>query len=302
MKFLIIGATGFIGKHTLAYIKSQAYEFAGTQPPSEPPVRGLIRFDLAKNKITDCVKHDFFKKGNNKKSRNDEPIFGIILAAISKIDTCFKEKALSRAVNVENTIRLIKELDALGVIPVFPSSTSVFDGKAGNYDEESPTNPLCEYGRQKLEMENFILKNYPQAIVLRFDKVVGDTYPENSLFSEWYGLIKENKPIVCIKDNAMSPTYVRDVAKAIVLACEKRLAGLYHIANPEPFTREELARRFAKALNAKAETIVKPIQDFSFLEPRPLKTYLDSTKFIKATGMKFTPMQAVFEAFAKNVT
>ena len=53
MKFLVIGASGFVGRHVLDYVKSKAYETLGIQSRSELP--GLISFDLLQHRIGDCV-------------------------------------------------------------------------------------------------------------------------------------------------------------------------------------------------------------------------------------------------------
>lgn len=110
--------------------------------------------------------------------------------------------------------------------------------------------------------------------------------------------MKQKAPITCIQGQVFSPTLVDDVAKAIVLSCELGLHGVYNMANTEFFSREELARQFVAALGGEAVVVAKPQEDFNFLDPRPLKSYLDSTRFLKATGMRFTSMREVFNAFA----
>ena len=291
MKFLIVGASGFVGKHMLAYTKSLGYDSLGTQWQSQNP--GLITFDLLQHQIKDCIDISFYE--------TDEPVYGVICASFSQIDRCLREREVSSLVNVENTIRLIRDLKAIGIKPVFLSSNFVYDGSIGYYNEEYPPNPINEYGRQKVMVENFINRSTPNVLVLRLDKIVGDDPLERHLFSEWYHCIRENQPIICIEGQLFSPTLAQDVAKAVIMSCQQGLTGLYNLANSEVFTREELARQFILSLGKEATIISKPQREFNFADPRPLKSYLDSTKFVKITGMRFTSMREVFRVFTDKI-
>ena len=99
-----------------------------------------------------------------------------------------------------------------------------------------------------------------------------------------------------------SPTFTGDIAREIYLGCKNGLSGVYNLANPEFFLRDELARQFSLALGEEAQIISKPQSKFNFVEPRPLKSYLDSSRFVKATGMYFTTMREVFNTFKNRLT
>jgi len=293
MKFLIIGASSFVGKHTLSYIKSLGYDVIGTQSGTRKKYPGLVTFNLLEDNIKDCLKPAFFK--------GKESVYAIIFAAIARVDECFKHKEISYKINVEKTIRLLKDLKELGIKPVFISTSFVFGGDIGYYTEKHKQNPVCVYGRHKQIVEEFIKKNMPDTLIFRLDKIIGDDPAEEHLLTEWYRLIEQKKTILCMKGQIFSPTFVNDIAKAVVLGCKKNLSGIYHIANSEFFSREELAKQFALALNKKADIVSKTQKEIKLLDMRPLKSYLDSTKFIKATGMRFTTMRGVFNNFINKL-
>lgn len=290
MKFLVIGGSGFVGRNLLAHLEAVGYPALGTQCASRKP--GLITFDLFKDRIQDCIGREFFTGG--------EPVVGVITAGISQVDRCFQERETTRVVNVENTIQLIKDLQDLGVKPLFISSHAVFDGETGYDDEERPRRPISEYGRQKAEVECFIEEHAPDVLVLRLDKVVGDNPSDEHMFSQWYECILHNRTVTCIQGQLFAPTHVQDLARAIVLSCQQGLTGFYNLAGPEYFTREELAGQFAHMLGREASIVSKPMEEFGFLDRRPLKSYLDSTKFVKATGIRFTSMREVVNSFIQN--
>ncbi len=291
MKFLIIGASGFIGSHMLAYVRFKGYEALGTQSRARYP--GLIVFDLLRHRIRDCIPPSFLE--------SDEATFGVICAKFGPMDRYALDPERSYRVEVEKTILLIEDLITLGVKPIYLSSSYVFDGGVGYYSEDYPHSPVSAYGRNKAEVERFLQSRPQDTLALRLDKIVGDDPSETHLFSEWYQWMTENRPITCIEGQILSPTFVGDVAKGVVLSCQQGLSGLYNLANPEFFSRDELARQFALALGTEPVIVCKPQAEFNFLDRRPLKSYLHSTKFIKTTGMRFTSMREVFRAFRRRI-
>ncbi|MBI4676447.1 MAG: sugar nucleotide-binding protein [Elusimicrobia bacterium] len=286
-RFLVVGASGLVGRALMPWLESRGHPAIGTQVSMKRP--GLVGFDLRTDRIADKVGPAFFSDGT--------PTVAVVCASICQIDRCFREREVARLVNVVNTLRLIDDLSARGVKPVFISSGYVFDGERGYYCEEHERRPVCEYGRHKQAVEEHVLSRIPGALVLRLDKVVGDDPAQEHLLTEWHRWLAAGRPVTCIAGQVFSPTLVKDVARAVTRVVDLDLKGLYHVANPEFFSREELARQFALALGREAAIESKPQSEFAFDDPRPLKTYLDATKFIKAADFRFTSMRETFADF-----
>lgn len=291
MRVLVVGASGFVGRHVLAHALAAGYEAMGTQARTGRP--GLITLDLQRDRVWDRVDAAF--------SGNDGRAVAVICAAMSQIDRCFVEREVSRTINVDGTLHLVQDLRARGVKPVFLSSSFVYDGELGYYAEEQPPCPLSEYGRHKVEVERALANGAGDALVLRLDKVVGDDPNEDHLFSEWYRWARAGRPITCVQGQVLSPTYVGDIARGILGACEQGLRGVYHLANCEFFARDELARQFLAALGLDGRVECRPQAAFGFADLRPRKSYLDSTRFVRATGVRFTSMREVFVAFRQKL-
>ncbi len=291
MRFLIIGASGFVGSHVLAYVRHRGYEALGTQ--SQPKHSDLIQWNLLQDRIRNCIPTAFLE--------GDDALFGVLCIKFGLMNCYAADPELSHRVEVEKTIILIEDLISLGVRPVYLSSSYVFDGAIGYYDESCPHSPVSAYGKNKAEMETFLQAKSQDTLALRLDKLVGDDPSEEHLFSEWYRWMIEDRPITCIEGQILSPTFVGDVAKGVVLSCQQGLSGLYNLANPEFFSRDELARQFALALGREALVTAKPQDEFGFPDLRPLKSYLDSSRFVNATGMHCTSMREVFGAFGAKL-
>ena len=289
-KFLIFGASGFVGAHLWEKAKQKNISAIGTTWAEEPG--NFLNFNLAVDNLYRILPKNFL-------SSSDRGI-AIILAGIASVDGCSKNKDLSYQVNVNGTIKLIADLQTAGVKIVYISSGAVFDGKSGNYDEASPVNPIIEYGRQKVQVEDYLQKTGSDFLIVRLSKVVSDNPGKKQIFSDFYRAIMAQEQINCFADETFSPTDANDVAQGIFLLIEKQLKGVYHLAGPEVLTREDLARKFFQVLGKDTQLTVKKAQDFGFKETRPVNMHLNSSKFQRDTGMVFKPMQQVITSFCKN--
>jgi dTDP-4-dehydrorhamnose reductase len=281
MRFLIVGASGFVGRHLRQACRRSGYDTLGTQAHGSRP--DLIAFDLERDRIEDCLP--------------SQPTHAVVCAGITQIDRCARERDLSYRVNVTNTIRLLRDLAALDVRRVFVSTGFIFDGVTGGYAEDAPTGPVNEYGRQRLEVDQFLAREQPDALVVRLDKVIGDDPQEPSLFTEWLRAVFAQQPIRCIAGQVFCPTLVDDIARAIVTGCELELTGAYHVANPEVCSRVELAERFLQALGRQTTMEALPQERLGFAEPRPLRTYLDTTKFQSVVKLEYTTVARMLATF-----
>jgi len=290
MRFIFIGASGFVGRHALRLAREAGHDAVGTQ--SAPRRPGLMKFNLLEDRAEAVFAP--FLRGHR------DPTWGVICASVRQIDQCFREREMTRQVNVVKTLELIEDFLRLGIRPVFLSTSYVFDGAKSCYTENDAHQPCCEYGRQKAEVEAHLARHHPEVLVLRLDKIVGDDPAEEHLFSEWLTWARQGQPITCITGQLMSPTLAQDIGRALLAGCERGLTGLYNTANTEQFSREELAAGFLAATGLKAEIASKPQSAFRFDDPRPTRTCLDSSKFIRATGLQFTPMRQVLATFAQK--
>ncbi|MBF0319228.1 MAG: sugar nucleotide-binding protein [Nitrospirae bacterium] len=293
MKILIVGASGFIGRHIYTCAMEKGYYTVGTACSGTGS--DLVHFDILNDSIENAIPADFLKA--------EDYFCAVICSAITKINMCWQDKQRSYEINVSKTIRLIENLNALGAKTVFLSSEAVFDGMTGYYNEAIPPSPVNEYGRHKVEVEKYILSTFPQKdIVFRLSMIVGDRPSESHLFATWYEQVRKTRAIACIRGQIFSPTFVDDVAKGVILSLENKLSGLYHLSNSEFFQREELAAQFLNITKLDAQIQVKALEEFNFPERRSFRTYLDSTKFNKEAFMRFTSMREVLESFAGNIT
>jgi dTDP-4-dehydrorhamnose reductase len=287
VKFLVVGGSGFLGRHLRAEIARRGYAVVGTTTRLNPPP-GLVRFDLSTDQITGAVPRRFFA---------GEPVWVVVAACVTPMDRCRTEHEYAYRVNVAGMVRLIEDVTALGARVAFVSSSYVFDGMLGNTPEDRPHAPTSAYGEHKSIVDRYVDRTYPDSLVVRLDKAVGDDPAERHLLTEWWDTAGTGRPVACIADQVFTPTLVDDAARGIIAACELGLRGVFHLAAPEVFTRDQLARQFFRVMGRPAIVVARPQADFAFADPRPQNSTLDASRFVAATGLRFTPMSAVMERF-----
>jgi dTDP-4-dehydrorhamnose reductase len=292
MKYLIIGASGFLGGTALRVLRQGGHTATGTRAHS--PREDLIPFDLLHDRLADHVPAELLARGGE--------TCAVVCACICQVDRCYREREVTKTVNVDHTIRLIQDLRSRGFRVVFISTGHVFDGRTGYYSEDEPLSPIHEYGRHKAAVETWIRQNAPETLILRPGKLVSDRLDASNMFAEWYRDAAAGRPITCIADQVLAPTLADDVVRALMTANDLGLTGTYHVSNTEFFVRDELARQFARALTLQVPVVVKRQEEFNFAEPRPVLDYLDSTKFLEATNFRFTTASAVFARLRTQVS
>ena len=281
-KVLILGACGFVGSHMYRKLgpeRAVACWFHNEIPEG-------VRFDALTQDLAEVLSPE-----------------GIAHAMVyygdTMPDSCAKNPALSQALNVDSTKRVIDRLVSWGIPFTFTSSESVFDGSSGPNDEMALANPIMLYGRQKLEIEHFLTQNHPDAAwtVMRLGKVFGATAVNEKLFTGWIDAIENNRKIRIATDQVFSPIFVDDVVDACLLAAERGLRGLYHLCGSRPYSRYELLQMLITEVKRYRPVTVEieecSIDDFALIEPRPKNCSMRVDKLVAATGITITPTETV---------
>ena len=220
----ITGANGLIGY----YLVQSAPDFAPAWH-----IRALTRAQLGLIDFA-AVRRAF---------RKDAPQLVIHCAAISKNAACQADPPLARKVNVEVTARLA-ELAA--EIPfIFFSTDLVFDGRAGNYDESTPVNPLGVYADTKVAAEKIVNANL-RHLVIRTSlnggtSPTGDRSFNEQLRRDW----QAGRMSRLFTDEFRSPIPAIVTAHAVWELVDRNQTGLLHVAGSERLSRWQIGQLLA---------------------------------------------------------
>ena len=258
MKHIIFGNKGQLGSAIYNILKAQNMEVLGYDLPD---------YDIANFLLISRIINE------------QKPDIVINCAAFNEVDAAeidFENAYKTNAAGVENLAMVCKREKAK---LVHFSTDYVFDGRryiSGFYSEEDTPAPINNYGKTKLEGENFISKHLDNALVFRTSWLYGDG-TNNFLYKleQWS---KENRILKIVNDEFSIPTSARIVANTALKAINHNLNGLYNLTCTGYCSRYDFAKVYFDEKNK--EQIIYPCATkdvFSFTK-RPAFSALSNTK------------------------
>jgi dTDP-4-dehydrorhamnose reductase len=194
-------------------------------------------------------------------------------AAYTAVDAAEEDEAAADAVNHVGPRNLAAALAAGTGRLVHVSTDYVFAGDATEpYEVDAPVGPTGAYGRTKLAGERAVLSELPdRAHVVRTAWVYGGPGP--NFVDTMLRLERERETVDVVADQIGSPTYVRDLAGALIeLARSGVPAGVLHYVNAGQASWYDLAREVFRLAGADPER-VRPTDTASYprRSPRPAR-------------------------------
>ena len=204
-------------------------------------------------------------------------------AAYTAVDNAEDNVELCTKLNADAVGYLAKAAEANEAEFIQISTDYVFDGTAHiPYQETAPTCPNSVYGHTKLVGEQNALTFCTRSMVIRTAWLYS-TFG-NNFVKTMIRLGKERDTLGVIFDQVGTPTYARDLARAIFAAIRQGVVpGVYHFSNEGVCSWYD----FTKAIHRLAgitTCCVKPLHTEEYPTPakRPHYSVLDKTK-IKET-------------------
>ncbi len=182
-RFLIIAGDSSIGKKLVDHFKKKK----------------IIFYYTTRNKKNRDKNHFYLDIQNKINKKIFELNFDILIycVGITSIEDCENNKSLSRKINIKMTkIFLSNFKNKKKKIVYFSSNKNLNVSK-------------LEYFKQKLEIEKFLVKNFPnQYLVLKLGKIISN---DMHLFKKWKKEIKDEKKITVYKDYFFYETKISEL-------------------------------------------------------------------------------------------
>ena len=217
----------------------------------------------------------------------------IELNSIDAIINCAAYTAVDKAENdIENADKInhlaVKYLAEIakekGIRLIHISTDYVFDGKNYKpYTEEDVTNPNGVYGKTKLEGEKAMIEANPKDSIIIRTSWVYSSFGANFV-KTMLRLGKEKEQLGVIYDQVGTPTYARDLAKAILAILPKiknEKVEIYNYSNEGVLSWYDFAKEIMRM--AKLPCQVNPIETKEYPTPatRPHYSLLNKSKIKK---------------------
>ena len=200
-------------------------------------------------------------------------------AAYTAVDKAEEDVELCTKLNADAVGYLAKAAEAFGAEFIQISTDYVFDGTAHiPYQETEPTCPNSVYGSTKLAGEQNALTLCTRSMVIRTAWLYS-TFG-NNFVKTMIRLGRERDSLGVIFDQVGTPTYARDLARAIFAAIRQGVTpGIYHFSNEGVCSWYD----FTKAIHRLAGITtcnVKPLHtsEYPTKAKRPHYSVLDKTK------------------------
>ncbi len=262
---IIIGGSGFVGRHLFAKYRETFPDTIGTRFSGTGS--GLKPFDLRHPDLQTLP-----LSGN-------DPRAVLIASAKPNVGYCTQNPQESHAVNVQGTLELIRQTVQLGLQPIFLSSDYVFDGRTGAYEDDAPTDPGTEYGRQKQAVEKEIPRLTDNYLILRLSKIYGTVKGDGTLIDEIASALLAGKEVRAATDQIFSPTHVDDLVNAIVAIQDQGLTGTLNVCAPTAYSRYDVAVAVAVALGLPASRVTPvSLHALPSMADRPLNTSMKNSR------------------------
>ncbi len=277
MRIIITGGTGLVGNYLSRLLEDEDVVIVSRRD-----------FDIAS---FSSVKGLFYRI---------KPDVVFHLAAFTDVDKSEENPVCAFKTNVNGTNNIAMMADRLKSYVVYISTDFVFDGKKNSpYRENDTALPLSLYGKTKLEGERIIENTCKQYCILRTSRVFGKN---GRNFASTLPLrIKKREKITITTDLINSPTYARDLARALFEISRKRFQGILNFCNSGWCSWYEFGLYICRYYDIDSSLLV-PVNISNFhnsIAPRPVFSALDTSLFARFF-FRPRPWQDALKEFLKQ--
>ena len=273
MRLLVIGGSGLVGSHVLSEALGRGHVAVGTYrerpEPGLEPLNGANHADF--ESLLDRVRPDRV----------------IHAAGWTWVDGCEGDPARAVEENCHQPVRMAGVCHRRGIRFGYVSTSYIFDGTSGPYDESALPNPINAYARSKWEAEQRLSEaTGGTALLPRVICVFGAEVRRKNFACQVCDAMKAGRAMTLPSDQLGNPTWAGDIARTCVDLLEREASGPFHLGGADPACdRIEWANRLVRAFRSVG---LEPAPGFSIQgrttvelgqkAPRPLHAGMVSTR------------------------
>jgi dTDP-4-dehydrorhamnose reductase len=181
--------------------------------------------------------------------------------------------------NAEGPALLARVCARHGVKLMTFSSDLVFDGAQREpYVERDTPHPLNAYGSAKRESEREVLRQAPDALVIRSSAFFGP-WDEHNFVHHVVQTLSRGERLYAAEDQVVSPTYVPDLVNTALDLLIDGERGLWHLTNRGAVSWAEFARLAAQCAGLDASLVVAvPTAELGQVARRPAYAVLGTER------------------------
>ncbi len=198
---------------------------------------------------------------------------------LTNIEECEENFELAFNTNVTISRNIAKACQSIKIKLVHISTDHLFDGNSAFNHEEKLKVPLNNYAKTKSEGEDTVIKNYPEALIIRTNFFgLGPSY-KPSFSDKILNNLEKGKISKLFNDVYYTPVSVETLKSKVYQLLGKKAKGIYNICSNERLTKYEFGLLLAKSFGY-SEEFIKPISinEINNLTKRPKDMSLSNHK------------------------
>jgi dTDP-4-dehydrorhamnose reductase len=220
-----------------------------------------------------------------------KPDAALYCAGWSWVDGCERDPERAFLENRDIPLSVFKTCERFRIHFTYLSSSYVFDGAEGPYDEQSLPKPRSIYGRSKRQGEEHLLQTgYNRLVIARTHGVYGREARAKNFVYQVHRKLSQRQLIQVPIDQFGNATHAGCIAKQLISLLEENQSGLWNVAGPDPLLRRsdfayEIARSFGFS-----KSLIEPVPTslLNQAAPRPIHAGLLINKIRDFT--RFQPL------------
>ena len=286
-RILVTGASGLLGLN-FALRFHQSYR-----------VTGVVHQHVLKGAPFEVLQADLAGAGSvDDILKSALPDVVLHCAALANLDACEQDPHLTWKINVELPAALARAAQRDGFRLVHLSTDAVFDGQAGNYDEDSLPNPLSTYARSKRAAEEQVLQTCPEALVARVNFYGWSLSGSRSLGEFFFYNLSAGKQVNGFTDVIFCPLEATILADLLLMLVERGCAGIFHVVSGECLSKYAFGCAVAGKFGLD-RSLIKPISvdESGLVAARSPDLRLRTDKLANAVGEPAPGQAACLERF-----
>lgn len=213
------------------------------------------------------------------------------LAAKADVDGCEKDKeerenGTAWKMNVEGTRNVVDACKKNNKKLIYISTDFVFNGDdtpVNGYTEESLPCPINWYGQTKYEGEKIVMESTIPWVIMRI------AYPYRAISSKkdfaqiFQTFLQEQKQLRLVEDHIMCPTFIDDIAVAMVQLLQEDQTGVFHVCGNSAISPYQAGMIIANIFHLNPSLIHKTTRELFFQgrAKRPYNLTLKNDKIHK---------------------
>jgi len=178
-------------------------------------------------------------------------------AAYTDVNGCETYPGHAKSLNVDSAANVAKVASELGAQLAHISTDHLFDGTVPSRTEDDSPGPLNVYAATKLEGEQAVVANCPDALVVRTN-FYGWGSPLKESFSDWIlGGLREDRQLSMFEDSFFNPILINDLTDLIIELVRRRATGVYNLAGRDRLSKYSFAEQLAQTFGHSTANIIR---------------------------------------------